>query len=321
MRYGHKSMTNYVVIHHSKDLDGYTSAVIIIEFLCNKLNVAKDNIKTFPVDYNNYDFANIIESINQDTIVYIADFCFEKNEMNEIVNKAKLTYIIDHHSKTKTILSSIDNSKMIIVYNPENVKYSACGLAYEFFFKKSIEDNYIIECINNMDIWNFSKSYCTSVVSFVNSLPWKNYNVLRNLVFHSKINDYYIPRELIELLGETFSNSYEKQIELIISSDSGVIVEFEGYKCFLINNNNGAINSEMLNKSIRKYNVDIAMSYRDVLGDKPRRFFSLRSIDVDVNYIALKYGGGGHHSAAGFCLSLEDGIKLVNELVFNRRLL
>ena len=44
--------------------------------------------------------------------------------------------------------------------------------------------------------------------------------------------------------------------------------------------------------------------------------FSLRGDgSVDVSAIAKSFGGGGHHNAAGFQLSLEEGRNLVDSIL------
>ncbi len=311
-------MNNYVIIHHSKDLDGYGSAVLVLKYLINNFNIEKKHIKTFPVDYNSYNFNNIIKHINKDTIVYVLDFCLKEHEMNNICEICQKLIFCDHHIKSKDIIDNLNYENIEKIFNFENEKYSACGLIYEYLFKENFENNYLVESINNSDIWKFNKDYFKPIISFICSLTWKDYDLLRKLIFDKTLYDQLFTKEQMFVLGKTFSISYEKYIESLISGESGFITTYNNHKCFVINNTNGSINSEMLNKALYKYNLDIAISYSDILKTEMKRVFSLRSIEIDVCEIASKFGGGGHVKASGFDMPLKKGIEFIDELITNR---
>jgi len=308
-------MNSSLIIHHSKDLDGFGSACLIIEKLINiDKTHTKQQIKTFPVDANSYNFNNIISSIDNTKDVYILDFCLTLNEMLEIQSKCHNLIFIDHHISSNEISQKLkEYNNTIVVFDCSNERYSACGLVYSYYFN-NYPPNYLVDAINYSDILKSTNEFTRSIISFLSIIPWKNYNVLREILFREQLNNIKISKELINIIGKMKVINNEKYIETLIIGNVGTIGEYNGIKCFIINNTNGSINSEMLNKSLYKHNVKLAISYSDILNEN-KRIFSLRSIDVNSYDIAKLYNGGGHEYAAGFSMSLNDGVKFVNKII------
>jgi hypothetical protein len=72
----------------------------------------------------------------------------------------------------------------------------------------------------------------------------------------------------------------------------GFPVEFDGYKCFALNQSR--CNSTWF-ESVPGYDIYLPFSF-----DGSQWTVSLYSTKVDVSQIAKKYGGGGHARSAGF---------------------
>ncbi len=153
---------NAVVVYHSVDMDGWTSAWVIHKYLNEHLGIENKNIFDFGYNYNT-DLSKLEEwlSINlqSDTYIYMADVTLPDTFMSRY---AENIIWLDHHK------SAIDRS-----YNQEwrhrlhkcyantsrpvgdgAVQTASCWLCWSTFFK-TFPPRFLV-LANNYDIWDLT---------------------------------------------------------------------------------------------------------------------------------------------------------------------
>jgi oligoribonuclease NrnB/cAMP/cGMP phosphodiesterase (DHH superfamily) len=329
-------INNIRIFTHSSDMDGWTCRIIAQKFIKENLydSVFTSNLKSgidreiiyHPVNYNEYNFEDI-QSLyhNKNYLTIIADFSFNKDEMFWLFANSSQMIWADHHEtaiptydtlmnfavKNKYSISRHynDHTKLITAFDKHNLT-SGCFLLYNLLFNSNIPE--IITYISNADIGiynNLNEQYIMAYlkntdVNFVLTelIIFSNNELLENIKIHGKlIFQNYLTKYKYDKSIAYITKFQGHRVALVAISKQS------GYLSFLLNN---------LSKEIAGYSI----TYYDNLSNKTRHF-SLRSAnDIDVSRIAIKYGGGGHKNSAGFIIPLNNGIKLVNEILDNKEI-
>ncbi len=318
---------NIIVFTHLKDMDGWVCELIAKKFIENiffKL-YNKNKIIYHPINYTEYNFENIKKLYNNDNcLTIIADFTFKKNEMIWIFNNTNQLIYADHHESAIYIYDDLltyaikkkyniarhynDHSKLIVAFDKHNLT-AGCYLLYNLLFNSNIPE--IIKYISNADVGiykNINEQYIMSYLKNTN-----NINILNNLIFNvpstNLLND-------IKYHGELIYWNYIKRYNS--DKKTAITTTFHGEKLALI-----AISRQSGYLSFLLYNLAIeiagfSMTYYDNLSNQTRHFSLRSNNDVDVSKIAKIYGGGGHKNSAGFIISLQNGVKLINKILNNK---
>jgi uncharacterized protein len=267
-------MTKTIIYHHN-DEDGWASAAIIIKLFPDAELVAcyHKNKYEFVEDYDN---------------VFVVDFTFSSEEMNQLKNTNKRFVWIDHH------ISAMQN----VQGEFEGVRRegtSACKLCWEYFFPNESTPQ-IIDFINGLDIWDFSKKGTKEFISFLESELELENEVKQILEMMNNFGDEEYSQAIS--LG-TQINKFKEKITAK-QEIRGVKKDFQGFKAkvFFSNSNNSHLGNEALMKNT---DIDIAVMIDFVIINNEAKYkYSLRSREVDVAELAKRFGGGGHPRAAGF---------------------
>jgi len=270
-----------IVIYHD-DLDGFTGAWVAWKKL-------KDKADYLPIHHDNKPLDTL--AINaEEKDIYIIDYSFKLEEMKKLVAVNKKVVLIDHH------ITSAESAK-IATESLYDTSRSGAHLAWKYFHTdKKIPK--LVSSVEDYDLWKFKLPF-TQELTLVISTKKFNFKTWDKLA--KEFEDATKRKELVKQ-GKTMLDYRENLIHELL--ERGEEVVFEGHRAF-------AINSPMLESEIghhvyeKKGILAIIWSYRKKHG-KPKLKVSLRSDkSIDVAEIALKYGGGGHKSAAGFTLEKE----------------
>ena len=334
---------NAIIMHHSADIDGFSSAAISIKFL-EDLGI-QPLIRTIPVNYGSYNFKIIKKKVRQypDTWIFCLDFSFYLDEMMWLVDNSRKLFWMDHHPTIQqTYRKVVDylNKNFIKIYNKvkkdifikkqnyiinmdfEN-KNAANKLTFlSLFDKHSYSDNVVnfIDNLSKIDLMKIEEQSVKNLCEFIHKIPWKNYQVMKKIIFepttifnNQSINDI---NNFIDISGKFFIKEKKSSLDKKKSKfKKGV---FKNYNVVIINNTDTTRNSEILKTQLKNSNVDISLSYFDDL-NRNLRFFSWRSSkpNIDVGRICSQLknaNGGGHKNSAGCYMSLENGINFVKQI-------
>jgi oligoribonuclease NrnB/cAMP/cGMP phosphodiesterase (DHH superfamily) len=286
-----------IIIHHSKDLDGYSSGAIC-------------KLKYPDATLIGWDYKDPIpwNDIPWNEPVIMIDVTFPMETMLKLSSKTdgQLT-VIDHHISFKKDFDAAPNewekSRINYIYEPD---VAACEIGWKYLFPdKPIP--YAITLLGRYDTWRQNegdwenetlpfqyamRTYCTSAETFDKSLLTLSDT---KTIINSLKNE-----------GRAILN-YQEQQDMLACQRSAfeAIVSERPAICL----NTRAFSSNTM-KSVydpSKHDLMVGFEYTgtkwsvSLRSDKP---------DVDVSIIAKSKGGGGHKAAAGFeCNTFEEIFK------------
>lgn len=269
-------MNKNICIYHGNCADGFTAAWVVRRALGEDVEFHAGVYQTSPPDVTDAD-------------VYIVDFAYKRDIMEDIIAKANSVTHIDHHATAIVDCAGLEKH-MTTLYSLEN-NFSGAMLTWMFFFPNE-DIPQIIKHVDDRDRWQFKLPYTKEIQSSIFSYEYTfdNWDMLMKIDISELIID-----------GHAIDRKHIKDIKELI----GVMktrATIAGYNVPVCN-----LPYTMSSEAGMIMAVDepFAVCYYD----KPAgREFSLRSDKngVDVGKIAVQYGGGGHQHAAGFRVLYEN---------------
>ena len=225
------------------------------------------------------------DSINIDIIqlgeaIYIVDFSFKPEIMNEILKKTKNVCWIDHHA---TAFDYEQDYDMVLPGIRSNEK-SGCELTWEHFY--NADPPYGVTLIGGFDTWKFNLA---KSMEFKYGLESWDHNPESDIWDHVFDDDW-------DYEGMQDSGEAIIRFRKMICKDFqtfGYEVKFEGELTFV--QNLYMFGSLAFNELIDQYNILASFVF-----DGQGYTIGLYSKKIDVSMIAKKHGGGGHSGSAGF---------------------
>lgn len=263
-------MTKKICIYHGNCADGFTAAWVVKK-----------------VHHDAVFHAGFYRDQPPDVtgkIVYIVDFSYPRDIMEEIVNKAVRVIHIDHHETAIRNMEGYSNPGFESFYSPENTE-SGAMLCWRYFFP-NVEVPNIIKHVDDRDRWKFKLEGTREIAAnmFSYEYTFENWDMLMDQELETQIREgSAIQRRMVKDIKE-LANVVVRRVT-IAGYDvpcANVPYQFGSDMCSFL----------------AKGEPFAAYYY-----DKPtHREFGLRSIPGGVNVaeIAEMFGGGGHATASGF---------------------
>ena len=278
-KYWDENFTDKLVITHKNCNDG-TGTAEVIKYHSNLNNIKEPSIMY--LTHDSFDFKDVIEAC-KDKVVYVGDFSFTKDELEELTKVTKSIIVIDHHLSAFESIGDLD-------YVHIDLEKSGARLAWEFFFPRADRVPILIALIEDRDLWNFfyDKKDTNALVLALKSE--------RDLNFKTLIEDEDAVTDLIE--------EYSSVLEYIENEDlkySKKVDDFMFFRTSFVGINTNLPSSNILNLASREHGKP-ALSYNiEKINDITNIKISMRNHDesVDVSRICKLLGGGGHAKAAG----------------------
>lgn len=263
-------------------MDGKCAAAIVYNagFLCQD-GITLETPKMIDIDYKDtFDLSKILP--NEE--IWIVDFSFKPEVMEELLKVTQNIIWIDHH---KTAIE-YKYSKELKGIRDNN--FSGCELTWRYIHQ-DIPMPKIVEMLGRYDVWDFSK-YGDDLNKLQTGIRLFNCNPESNnwaKLFNGGID------EIVPLLeqGQIALKYRENQYASLIKAWS-FWTEFEGYKAICCNA--GSVSSQLFDSIKEDYDLMIPF----VFDGKQWTVSLYTKKDIDCSEIAKKYGGGGHFKAAGF---------------------
>lgn len=285
-------MTNAVKILFHDDSDGYCSALaaylvygLNAEYICVQYGQAFPNIK-----------------LDKQTEIYILDFSYSREILDEVNNKVYSLKVIDHHASAQEELNGA-------YYAIFDMTKSGAVLSWEYFHPKK-EIPFIFKIVQDRDLWKFDYPESKLFESGIKA-SGKSKNLANWFMLYS--DDDYLAKTIEK--GKIIKEIEDGVIANFISTKKFKIVNFRGHKVAVYNQT--SLISEMASaiNLDEELNVDYTLSY--FIEKEGKVILSFRSGDrsnIDVKAIAKTFGGGGHIRSSGASLSMSLGILLLKEL-------
>lgn len=289
---------NTYILYHKHCLDGLAAAYSF--WNCDDFVVTHGLTEDsfLPVQYGSPP-----PELPPDSDLFIVDFSYEPEVIKELQKRHRSVIVLDHH-ETALRLEGLPNC---------HIDTSECGayLAYKYIwedFKKErplgrFDVPIFITYIKDHDLWYHKQPHCKEFIAALRSYPltlsaWDQIEVFKPCSVTRMIKEgRHILRYQNKLIKRLVKTAYFKNI------GSHMVPTV----CTSI------LHSEVCNDLLEKYTAAkfaCAYSFSEDIEEKGsfKIKHSLRSRrdGFNVARLAEQYGGGGHPSAAGFCVSRES---------------
>jgi len=299
-----------LVIYHGNCADGF-SAAWCFHHSENRTEIAYDY---HPGVYGE-DILNGSVDID-DRIIYLVDFSYKREIVEQMLERSRGIYLIDHHKTAIEDLGPLKEHKKFIAYT--DLERSGAMLAWDFLFNtrwEYPEDNKIclildikptdfdyfspptlLGHIQDRDLWKFKLALTREIQANVFSYEYTFENwdklMLETSTLQLAEGGMAIERKHFKDIRELIKVA-KRQIIIEHPQDSAVFWIMPCLNCpYMWTSDAGHIMATEVAGMA-------AVTYYDTA---EKRIFSLRSIEggPDVSEIAKLFGGGGHKHAAGF---------------------
>jgi oligoribonuclease NrnB/cAMP/cGMP phosphodiesterase (DHH superfamily) len=224
--------------------------------------------------------------------VYLVDFSYRREVIEQMLAVAASVTIIDHHKSAIENLKDLDHPNLTKYFS---TTHSGAVLTWTYFFPDEPVPH-LLQYIEDRDLWKFNLGEGTHFVCAS----------LYSHEFDFDLWDaFYTGEGIAQLMddGRALVRSRNKAIRQMLDNHEPAMVTIGGHEVPVMNVS-PSIASEVAQGLASSGPYAFGAVYHDVDG---YRVFSLRSINpaMDVSAIAFDYGGGGHAAAAGFRIKLN----------------
>lgn len=236
--------------------------------------------------------------------LYLIDFCYEKETMEELARTAKSVTVLDHHEGVKSVATLYPG-----VFDTSR---SGATIAWSYFHPDTPVPT-LLRYVEDGDLYRLTLPDSREVRAYVYAgiesfSSFEPAHLAKWDAFLAELEDPARRAAIVEK-GKAFLEYHDHIVAHGVHNAR--LVTFEGYECYLTGATN-EFKSDIGNRlAIVKPPLALIISAKATgLG------VSLRSTGgVNVAEIAQKYGGNGHPAAAGFQLKYGDPIpwKLVEK--------
>lgn len=224
--------------------------------------------------------------------VYMLDFAFKRPVVEEMARTAERIMILDHHKSAAEEWPE-GSGYPINICPMFNMHQSGAMIAWEFWHANKPAPK-LLQHIQDRDLWRFALAGTREIQANLFSYPY-------DFALWDKLME--MPVEQLISDGAAIERKHHKDIAELL----GVVtrmMEIGGYTV-PVANLPYTLTSDAGHKLAVGNGTDAEPQYpfAACYWDTPAgRVFSLRSANggIDVSEIAVKYGGGGHRSAAGY---------------------
>lgn len=237
-----------------------------------------------PVQYGK-PFPDMVK-LGQETDVYILDFSYPRDFLEDLHSKVHKLVVLDHHKTAQADLAGLD-------YAEFDMNKSGAVLAWEYFHPGKVVPD-MLRLIQDGDLWKFEFSETKALRA---ALPLLESNMID---WDLCCNDQEILNEVIRS-GEAIERYNAIKVDTTVQNNVKVL-PYKGYKAGVLNTT--TLVSEIGNAIYDTLKVDFSMSYFFDIDGVPVVSFRSKG-DMDVSAFAKELGGGGHKNAAGAKVDLD----------------
>lgn len=275
-----KNMTNknkkIAVLYHNKCDDGFGAAWVAWKKFKDK------------ADYVGVTYGDPPPKGLTGKDIYLLDFCYPKNVLEELMKITKSLTVIDHHISMKEVVESVPRHLF------EPTKHSGAVLTWMYFFSKKPIPK-ILRYVEGVDLWQWKLPRIHELSASLSIYP-------REFKIWSRIaRDWEKKLTQKKYIAEGGAIRKEQINQVKKAVEDSFLVDFCGYKTLV--SNSFAFVSEIGAALVKKHPpIGIIWAQRS-----DKIVVSLRSNGkVDVSKLAAKFGGGGHKASAAFRLEAEQ---------------
>lgn len=239
--------------------------------------------------------------------VFVLDFSFPREEMEEMADKAEKFVVLDHHETAKEDCEGLDFCHF-------DLDKSGARLAWEYFCESQTPK--IVEYVEDRDLWNWELEHSRDVNAAIQSYDITEKPFEQWQKFFQAERKYF-PRERgpgkLASEGRAIRRSHDQFCDILEEQTAQTLtlnnVEINGLSTSVevVAANSPVLSSEAGHRMAKKSESGVGAVW--YLQSDGRIKVSLRATeesDIHVGKLAENYGGGGHEEAAGFVTSIES---------------
>lgn len=265
-----------VVLYHGNCYDGFGAA------WAARLSLG-DDARYVPVTHG-----RPVPEMESGSDVYILDFSYPRAVLLELADQMASVVVLDHHKTAEEALAGLQAPGLRVVFD---MNKSGAVLAWEHFHPDTRVPD-LLRYVEDRDLWRFALRESEEIGAAMRSWPFR-FDVWDDLTIERLAADG------IAILRQT------KQMVQMICAQAA-FGDVGGERCVVVNAT--AFWSEVGHHLLEEWPAApfAASWYISKHGEK---IWSLRGRgDYDVSALAKRFGGGGHHDAAGFTVvAAPDG--------------
>ena len=275
-------------IYHSRDLDGFCSAAIVL--------------KKYPdCQMIGYDYGQAFPEIPMGEELIMVDVSLPMDRMVELGHRCSRFTWIDHHISAIREYEALPQWDQAIIRSVLDSTKAACEGTWTYLFPEDLMPEAVL-LLGEYDSWrNQNQERGGQVV-----LPFQyGMRQMCNGVTSFPMVMLEPEVEFNPMLGQAIGRgrtilTYQRQQDEAACKSAAFEFTFEGYRAICLNG--GGFNSNAFASVYDEAKHDIMMPFR--YNGKFWTFSLYTTKDIDCSEISKKYGGGGHKKAAGF--QVED---------------
>ena len=223
--------------------------------------------------------------------VYILDFSYPREELLRLRVRSQTLTVIDHHKTAAEDLKGLDFAFF-------NMEKSGAVMAWEYFNPEVPVPKLLLR-IQDRDIWRWQYKDTKDVLSMV-TLAGEDFDLWDDLEtnYENTVKN-----------GKAVSTYQDHCVRLGSEPDKCRIVTYKGHKTALVCCTHMV--SEICNALCLAPELGVAFTIGFFITPEGTAALSFRSNgNLDVSVLAKELGGGGHKSAAGASMKLQDFINI-----------
>lgn len=268
-----EDLKDIVVIYHGKCRDGFGAAFAAWKKFGDEASyIAQTDRDNHPAGLT-------------DKQIYIVDYSFDRETIQELEAKNKSVMIIDHHQSAQHTVESFPGN----IFDND---HSGAVLAWHYFHP-DLEVPELLLQVEDHDLWKFKMSdnreYNTAIGLY--PMNFKTWDLMIEKLADPKERHAFISK------GNLVKRFEDKHVHDILEYKERVL--FEGHEVWALNAERtyrSILGNRLAGMNMEAKQTPIGIVYFRFGGAV---HVSLRSHgDVDVAEIAQRYGGGGHKNAA-----------------------
>lgn len=236
-------------------------------------------------------------------LVYILDFSYKRPILQEMIRRARMIVLLDHHQSAQQELEGMLSDVSLIstgqpgLYGTFDMGHSGAMLAWMHFFPGQLPP-ILVQYVEDRDLWRFNLSRSREVAAALRSYPF-DFDLWDSWHFEYGRPGHIKPGVIDRLVndGTAILRYQNEQIERILASAYDMSFD-DGKERYGIR----AVNSPVLQSELAGKLAEGRPFGACWYDDGYVRHWSLRSTKegVDVSLVARRMGGGGHPHSAGF---------------------
>ncbi len=295
-----KTPPRLYIIHHD-DHDGHVGAAIAVSV--NKhayLSIhclATNYGKPIPFD---------VEALKAEDSVYIIDFSYKKEILEDINKRVKFLVVLDHHESMREEISGLP----YVVFDTTR---SGAKLAWDYFTDGYFGDNPVVDIVDAYDLWNknFQMEHRGSVLKWREVVAYHigTYEHQKDIEYwKNQLAKFDIDAAALNQGAAAYSDILAVAENAKHSALSRRVLGGTTFRGMIFNGKRESVSlvSDALiyNIDTQEINFEITFCYFSVDDEPGKMIVSIRSAVgreslVTAMAVAVKLGGGGHKHASG----------------------